>query len=166
MKAEHTDGEKVGGRSNVTSRLYALALWALASLFTLRVLGQAIQRWWPQPYLPAFGAFQGSGLAYSVLLSAQIGILWLMIRASWRVGTGRQRSSARRLRILGWFGGAYMAGSILRIVIGLASPDAPPWFRTWIPALFHLVLAGFVVVLALHCRRQLAYPDRQQGVAV
>ena len=44
-----------------------------------------------------------------------------------------------------------MAGSLLRIAVGIAVPAAPAWFSTWIPALFHLVLAGYVLTLAT-CR--------------
>jgi hypothetical protein len=46
-----------------------------------------------------------------------------------------------------------MAGSLLRIAIGLAWPAAPHWFTAWIPAFFHLVLAAFVIILALHAHR-------------
>jgi hypothetical protein len=43
-----------------------------------------------------------------------------------------------------------MLGSVLRIGVGLLVPAAPPWFSTWIPATLHLVLAGYVLTLALH----------------
>jgi hypothetical protein len=46
-----------------------------------------------------------------------------------------------------------MAGALGRIGIGLAVPAAPDWFRTWIPAAFHVVLAAFVLALA-HCQRR------------
>ena len=49
-----------------------------------------------------------------------------------------------------------MAFSIARIVIGLAVPAAPDWFRTWIPAIFHIALAAFVLTLALYHLRGLA----------
>lgn len=51
-------------------------------------------------------------------------------------------------RVLLWIGGLYMAGSLLRIAVGLVVPGAPAWFSTWIPALFHVVLAGYVLTLA------------------
>lgn len=51
-------------------------------------------------------------------------------------------------RMLLWLGGFYMAGSLARIVVGLAVPAAHPWFSTWIPAAFHVVLAGYVLALA------------------
>ena len=127
---------------------HAVLLAVLTVLFLLRVAGQAIQHWLPQPWLPPFGAFQGSGLPYPVLLSAQLAILAVMLRVWWRVRRSALLPSARVGRTLAWFGGVYMAGSCLRIVVGLALPGAPHWFSAWIPALFHLVLAGFVLVTA------------------
>jgi hypothetical protein len=124
----------------------------LSGLFAVRVLGQAIQRWWPRSYLPPFNAFQGSRLSYPTLLSAQAIILGLMVWTSWRAATGSFRPSDRKSALWAWVGGIYMFGSLLRIVIGVASPNAPHWFRVWIPALFHVVLAGFVLTLALYFR--------------
>ncbi|MEA3192186.1 MAG: hypothetical protein QOD26_519 [Betaproteobacteria bacterium] len=51
-------------------------------------------------------------------------------------------------RVLLWIGSLYMAGSLLRIAVGLAVPGVPAWFSAWIPALFHLVLASYVLALA------------------
>jgi hypothetical protein len=67
-----------------------------------------------------------------------------MIFFAWRAHRGR----APKGRALLWFGAVYMAGSLLRIVVGIALPGAPAWFTAWIPAAFHLVLAGYVLVLA------------------
>lgn len=112
----------------------------LTLLFALRVAGQAIQHWAPQPYLPPFEAFQGSNLPYPMLLASQFLILGVMVFCNLRLPNGG--------RVLLWIGGLYMAGSLLRIVIGLAVPGAPAWFSTWIPALFHIILAGYVLALA------------------
>jgi hypothetical protein len=145
-------------------RLYAGLLWLLSFLFTLRVLGQALQRWLPQPFLPPFNAFQGSGLPYWLLLSAQLGILAVMVHVSLGVQAGTLTSSRRTGNALAWFGQIYMAGSLLRIAIGLALPAAPAWFSTWIPAFFHVVLAGFVLTLSSYFRYQarLALGEIQQ----
>jgi len=129
---------------------YAAVLWLLTSLFTVRVLGQAVQHWAPQPFLPPFSQFQGSSLPYGLLLSVQLVILALMGFVSWRVQTGKFVPSLRAGMVLEWLGGIYMAGSLTRIAVGLAVPAAPDWFRTWIPAIFHIVLAGFVLTLAAH----------------
>jgi hypothetical protein len=126
-----------------------LALMALLTgLFALRVAGQAVQFWMPQAFLPAFAAFQGSNLSYPTLLLAQLLILALMLRTCLRIGSGRSMPDRRVGHGLAWFGGIYMAGSVARIAVGIAVPSAPAWFSTWIPAFFHLVLAGFVLTAA------------------
>lgn len=139
-----------GSRSGLS--IHTTLLWMLSALFSVRVLGQAVQHWWPQTYLPPFDAFQGSRLGYPTLLSAQAIILGLMVRTSWRATTGSFRPSDRKSVLWAWIGGIYMSGSVLRIVIGLASPNAPHWFIVWIPAFFHLVLAGFLLTLAFYFR--------------
>ncbi|HWQ37780.1 MAG TPA: hypothetical protein VNM24_04085 [Burkholderiales bacterium] len=136
------------------SRRHAGLLALLTGLFALRVAGQAVQRWIPQAFLPAFEAFQGSRLPYWSLLSAQIVILAVMVRVCWRAANGTLIVNPRLGRILLWAGAVYMAGSLLRLLVGLAMPAAPAWFTAWIPAVFHVVLAGFVLTVArYHPRR-------------
>ena len=163
MNAEQGSGGNGGRSASAGSFMTAALLWSLTALFALRVLGQAMQRWWPQSFLPPFDAFQGSGLGYPLLLSAQLIILVLMVRAALRVGAGTFGPSPRQRRILMGFGALYMAGSVLRIAIGLAWPTAAHWFTAWIPACFHLVLAAFVIVLALHARRCVPDSARKSG---
>ena len=131
---------------------YAITLWLLTGMFALRVLGQAIQYWYPQSYLPPFNAFQGSRLPYWALLAAQLAILAVMTRFSLRVQTGALIPNRKAGNILGWFGVVYMLGSLSRILVGVLVPSAPAWFSTWIPAMFHIVLAGYVVTI---CRYHL-----------
>jgi hypothetical protein len=120
----------------------------LTVLFAIRVGGQAVQRWIPEPYLPPFAAFQGSRLPYPALLLAQLVILSLMARVCWRAWHGTLPRNARKARLLGWAGAAYMTGSLLRIAIGVLVPSASVWFRAWIPGIFHVILAAFVLCLA------------------
>ena len=127
---------------------YGAALAVLSLLFALRVAGQALQRWTPQAYLPDFGSFQGSSLPYPVLLSAQLVILVLMIRATYRVSNGEYRRSAKATRVLWWLGAIYMIASLSRMAAGFAFAHASSWFTAWIPAFFHVVLAGFLLTLA------------------
>ena len=139
----------------------AVLLWLLSALFFLRVAGQAVQRWAPQPYLPRFDDFQGSSLPYWVLLSTQLAILATMVALAWRVQRGLFRPTPRAATLLAWAGGIYMAVSASRIVIGLAIPSAPAWFSTWIPAVFHLVLAGYALTLAKS--HALAFAAAEEG---
>ncbi|MEO8164806.1 MAG: hypothetical protein ABI619_05360 [Betaproteobacteria bacterium] len=129
---------------------YVLAMVALTALFALRIAGQAIQFVAPQTFLPAFDAFQGSRLSYSVLVLSQLLILAIMVRTCRRTAAGINVPSPRLGRWLAWFGAIYMAGSVGRILVGLAMPAAPAWFSTWIPAFFHVVLAAFVLTAAAY----------------
>jgi chromate transport protein ChrA len=122
----------------------------LTFLFAARVAAQALQRWLPVPFLPPFGAFQGSALPYAILLPAQLAILALMSRIVWRTHKSALRRRPRASRILAILGCIYFAAMLARLLIGLIVPGAPVWFRTPISALFHLVLATFVVVLAAY----------------
>jgi len=132
------------------NRIYALILGFLCVLFALRVAGQAIQRWVPLSFLPPSDAFQGSELPYALLLSIQLFLLALMLGVTSRVYGDALRKSARAAHRLGWIGGIYMAGSLVRLAVGLAFDEAPDWFTAWIPAGFHLVLAAFVLTLAAY----------------
>ena len=130
------------------SSRHVLVMALLTGLFGLRVAGQAVQFWMPQSFLPTFDLFQGSTLRYSTLLLIQLLILGLMLRTCLRIGGGIGVPDRRLGRGLAWFGGIYMAGSVARIAVGIAMPSAPAWFSAWIPAFFHLVLAGFVLTAA------------------
>lgn len=129
---------------------YGTVLSLLTLLFACRVAGQAVQYFQPQPWLPDFLDFQGSDLPYWALLGAQLLILALMVRFSTAVAESRLPKSERAGRTLSWFGAMYMGGSLLRIAIGLLVPGARGWFSAWIPALFHVVLAGWVLTLAAY----------------
>jgi ornithine lipid hydroxylase len=52
-----------------------------------------------------------------------------------------------------------MAASVLRILIGWLVPAAPDWFRAWIPGFFHMVLAGFVMTMALSAPQRLPHSN-------
>lgn len=142
-------------RAMSTNRRHFLILAALAALFALRVIAQATQHWHAVPFLPPFDAFQGSALPYELLLPAQIAILAVMARLAWQVRADRLRRRTdvgRALATAGWIYGSVM---LLRLCIGFAAPAAPGWFKTWIPGVFHLVLAAFVLALAAYHRQWL-----------
>jgi len=139
-----------------STRRHFLILAALTALFALRVAAQATQRWHPFPFLPPFDAFQGSALPYELLLSAQIAILAAMVWLALKVrveALQRRAGIGRALAIAGW---SYCAVMLIRLCIGAAVPAAPHWFKAWIPSVFHMVLALFVLALAAYHRQSRA----------
>lgn len=131
-------------------------MWLLTVLFCIRVAGQAVQRVLDLPWLPLFEEFQGSSLPYGVLLASQLLILLLMVWTSLQAATGLLRRRLRLGRALWAAGWVYFAGSLLRLLVGMAWPEAHPWFRTWIPGFFHLVLAAFTLQAACYHLRPAA----------
>ena len=136
-----------------TCRPYALACWLLAGLFAAAVLASALQLWRPQPYLPPLEAFLGV-LPPWLSICVQAAVLAAIAGVSWRLQRGLVIPDPRLGRVLAWLGAGYMAVAFARIAFGVAVPQAAPWFRMWIPALMHVVLAGFVLTVALYHRRE------------
>jgi len=122
-------------------------MWLATALFSLRVVGQAVQRWFPLPSLPPFSAWQGSATPYPLLFAIQIAIVAVMAHVSHRAWTG-STWSRRAMQWAKWAGAVCMIATVARIAIGLFVDDAPAWFRAWISGVFHVVLAGFVLALA------------------
>ena len=135
---------------NTRNQWLAAVMAVLTAAFFLRVAGQAIQRWMPQPWLPPFAEWQGSTTPYPLLVATQSVILVLMLATAIRVARGKQARRPRAARWWWWAGGIYMAASIARIVFGLLVPDAPHWFTARVSESFHLVLAAYVLAVAWH----------------
>lgn len=118
----------------------------LAVLFVLRVLAQAVQWSGPVPFLPSFDAWQGSGLSYPALLASQVVIVALLARALVVVRSRSITPASWKHRACFVLGGAYFAAMAVRLVAGLTFLSDVEWFAQSLPALFHLVLAAFVLL--------------------
>ena len=119
---------------------------ALAALFVLRVLAQAVQWAGPVPFLPPFDTWQGSGLPYPTLLASQVLIVALLARALVVVRSQSIRPASWKHRACFVLGGAYFAAMAFRLAAGLTFLSDVGWFAESLPALFHLVLATFVLL--------------------
>jgi uncharacterized membrane protein YozB (DUF420 family) len=129
-------------------RWHAAALLALALLFAARVAAQLVQRIWPSPHLPAFDAWQSGLLPYWLLVAAQLAILAVLahqIARIWRGSAARHRRAGAILLVLG---ALYMAGSLFRLAAGATFLSGDRFFSAWLPAMFHVVLASIVLILA------------------
>lgn len=137
----------------MTQRRLVWSTAGLSLLFLARVASQAVQNWAPVSFLPPFDDFQGSGLPYSVLLSAQIAILVLLIVVVARMHRGKSLISRRLILPVIVAGGVYFAVMAVRLVLGLSVLSHSGWFSTWIPTVFHLVLASLMMLIAAYQHR-------------
>lgn len=135
----------------------------LSVLFALRVLAQLVQAVYEVPFLPPFGAWQGSGLPYPVLLGSQVVILVLVVLALWQVRRGT--INPRPWQYLGCFalGGIYFAVMAFRLVAGLTFLAENEWFASSIPALFHVILASLILILGHYLLIQGKGKGRKSG---
>ncbi len=126
---------------------YAACAWVLVVFFAFRVLAQLVQRLHSVPWLPAFDTWQGSGLPYEILLSAQALILLAMSRLAWRLSTERIQPRARRGVWYLAIGAIYFVTMLLRLLAAVTGLVTDRWSAAALPALFHLVLASFVLLV-------------------
>ncbi|MCA1979850.1 MAG: hypothetical protein LDL19_11500 [Thiobacillus sp.] len=121
-------------------------LWILVVLFLLRILAQPLANF--IPVLPPFEAWQGSRLPYPVLLAFQLAILAAMVATTLYTRRAQRPHRPRLARALTLMGAAYFAAMFARLVAGAAWEDAPLWFQRPLPAIFHLVLASWLLLIA------------------
>ena len=136
----------------MTHRRYALAVAGLTGAFAARVAGQALQKWAPVSFLPPFDDFQGSGLPYPVLLTAQIAIAAVAAVVMVRMNSGKRLIGTRLIVPVAVAGALYFTVMAVRLVLGLSVLSHSGWFSTWIPTVFHLVLAGKLLLIAAYQR--------------
>ena len=145
------------------ARFAAVSL-TLGLAFLARVAGQASQRWWDVGFLPSQDAWQGSSLPFPALFAAQVVILAIIAVATLRMRAGRSLFGRRWVRPVAWFGVLYFAVMAARLVLGIGGDAgafgdstllAGKWFTAYLPTVFHLVLAGEVMLFAAYQRGQL-----------
>ena len=119
---------------------------ALSAAFLVRVAGQAVQRWFPQEFLPSFEAWQGSGMPYPALLACQIVIIALLGVAICSMVHRARLLNATGSRFVIVLGCVYFALMLARLALGLTVLGDSGWFTAWISVLLHLSLAVIVIL--------------------
>jgi hypothetical protein len=134
--------------------LHAALLLSFTTFFALRVAAQLVQYASPVGFLPPFDAWQGSGLDYPVLLTSELVILaGMMMWGTVAVSRGMLPRRRAGLWLVG-LGGVYFSSMCARLVLGLTILADVSWFAKPLPALFHLVLASYLLCLGrYHFRR-------------
>jgi hypothetical protein len=105
-------------------------------------------------WLPAFSRWQGSSLPYPLLFAVQLVLIVGMAEVAWRVAARRASRNQHIGVVLTVVGLLYFAAMALRLLLGVMVLVDHAWFATVLPALFHLVLATFVMTWGVyHWRR-------------
>lgn len=132
---------------------YLFGLWLCTLLFAFRVIAQPLSTTGYFSCLPPFNTWYSGALPYPVLLISQGLILLLMLHVNVRWSRGIATPHPRTGKLLFGWGALYMTAMLARLMLGLTLLAGHPWFDRPLPTLFHLVLAGYVLILsALHVR--------------
>ena len=125
-----------------------IALALLVLLFLARVAGQAVARIFAPPMLPPDAMWHAGLMPYPLLSGIQLAMFASMALVIWRLDRigPHPRLAAAILAI----GALYLAAMSARFVIGASGAAPGGWFDKPISTPFHLVLAGWFLVLAFH----------------
>ncbi len=128
----------------IASKHYAKWLWLCVGLFALRVIAQAVALVFPSDFLPTFESWHGGVLPYAVLLSTQLLILCWMVKTAKQFSLNTVQPRQRFGMLVTIFASLYFGIMLLRLILGLTILSEHRWFASYLPAFFHLVLAGYL----------------------
>ena len=123
-------------------------LWTLWAAFGFRVVAQLLQRLHPIASLPGFDAWHSATLPYPALLAIQLVMVVTLAAVAWGVWRGTTRRRPPLGKWLRRLGGLYLFAMLARLILGLTALSGHPWFDKPVPTLFHMILAGYLLVLA------------------
>ena len=138
--------------------LLLAAMSVLCALFVLRVLAQLTQAIYPVGFIPPFEAWHGGVLPYSVLLAGQFALIGWMSYVLHKVRNRTMRAKRWKYRACLTLGGVYFAFMAFRWFAGMTFLAEHDWFSKQIPAFFHLVISGFILLLGVHIRVRIRNP--------
>lgn len=128
------------------SRKYAPWLWLLLGLFVVRVVAQPLALIIDTPLLPRFESWHSGVLPYPALVIAQFLIIAWFARTAARFGNGNVVPGHRRGGFFLLFASVYFLTMLTRLVLGLTIYRESRWFTSYIPTVFHLVLATWLLL--------------------
>ena len=111
------------------------------------MLAQLLQLKFSFDFLPSFSAWHSGALPYGVLLLSQLLIIVVMILVCIKFTQDRVVASRNAGIVLLVFGAIYFLVMLGRLLLGLLVLPEHSWFGQVLPAVFHLVLAFYAVLV-------------------
>lgn len=121
-------------------------LLVLFGLFVFRVLAQFVQSIHPVQILPPFEAWHGAVLPYPLLVIFQMIIIVVLTIVLLRVRSDAIVPSQWKYWVCFTLGGLYFSFMAFRLFAGLTFLSDNLWYSNSLPALFHIVLATFILL--------------------
>jgi ornithine lipid hydroxylase len=132
------------------NKIYGNILITLLGLFVMRVAAQLIQATHSVSFLPPFEAWQSGALPYPFLVAFQLIIIAFLGHIAWKFKTQKIQLNPKSGMMYLLIGGIYFSVMAFRVVAGLSFAANHPWLGAHIPAIFHLVLASFLLTVGFY----------------
>lgn len=137
-------------------------LLILLALFCFRVLAQLVQLSEGLSFLPGFDAWHSASIPYPALLGSQLCIIFLSFYVIAKINSGSYRANSARSKILFWLGWLYFSFMFVRFILSVTIMQSHAWFGATLPAIFHMVLALFLVVLGSYEKNTLRLKEKSR----
>ena len=116
-------------------------------LFMFRVVAQWVQQYYLVSFLPPFEKWYSGVTPYPQLLASQVVIIAALLLVIILFIKGKPAPKHKLgIGLLIW-GGTYFSVMLFRFIAGLTFAADNVWMNAPIPAVFHLVLAAFLLLL-------------------
>jgi len=132
-----------------SQRQYFYCLLAPYTLFIFRVGAQLVQQYSPVDFLPSFERWYSGALAYHWLLLSQLIIIIILTMTLKRFYAAKVSANPQWGKILIGVGTLYFCSMLLRLIAGLTFAQHHSWWGATLPAIFHMVLAIFILLVGL-----------------
>jgi len=130
----------------VSQKKYATILFILAGLFAFRVFAQVLQLLSPVPWLPPFDSWHSETLPYFLLLTIQLVLFVFLLQIAHRILKNKTVPKRKRGKAYIIIGIIYFVFMIFRLILGQTIYTESIFWYSWLPTIFHHVLASFVIV--------------------
>ena len=141
-------------------KLAVKILLLLLLLFCFRVLAQFVQLSDGLSFLPGFDAWHSASIPYPALLGSQLLIIFVSVFVIRKIHNGSYRANSTRSKILFWLGWLYFISMFARFILSITIMQSHAWFGATLPAIFHMVLALFLLVLGSYEKAQLSLKEK------
>ena len=130
----------------VSRTVFRQLLMISTALFACRVLAQSGSLFFPGDLIPVFERWSSGVIPYPLLLVSQLVILALMLAGC--VRSGQWNPGPMIIGIVKRLAQLYFLVMLLRLAISVSGVSSSPWWQMTLPAMFHLVLAGYLYCFA------------------
>ena len=122
-------------------------LSGLVLVFCFRVGAQFLQSIGDFDFLPSFSEWHSDSIPYLWLFLSQVIIIFFTVTIIFKLHRNTYKCDLKKAKVLLFIGWLYFIFMWARFLLSMTLMQSHPWFGATLPAVFHMVLASFLIVL-------------------